>query len=148
VYPEDAEAFVRNRARNVHAGVDNMPWDARVGAARAFEYRGTGARAMTTTSIRAARQRARRRGMRITRDGDVFSLVDAAGATILAGDMAVIEGHLARQFEPRPTSDQPGGPPPAAWARVVDDYMLSLAARRATRHDECASPHPVGAHGP
>jgi hypothetical protein len=26
---DDAEAFVRNRARNVLAGVDNMPWKPR-----------------------------------------------------------------------------------------------------------------------
>jgi hypothetical protein len=38
---DDAEAFVRNRARNVLAGVDNMPWEARVGAARALNITAT-----------------------------------------------------------------------------------------------------------
>jgi hypothetical protein len=33
---DDAEAFIRNRARNVLAGTDNMPWQNPAGAARAL----------------------------------------------------------------------------------------------------------------
>jgi len=33
---DDAADFLRNRARNVLAGTDNMPWDNRQGAARAL----------------------------------------------------------------------------------------------------------------
>ncbi len=33
---DDAEPFVGGRARNMLAGVDNMPWEDRVGAARAM----------------------------------------------------------------------------------------------------------------
>ena len=33
---DDAEPFVRGHARNMLAGVDNMPWEDRVGAARAM----------------------------------------------------------------------------------------------------------------
>ena len=35
------EAFVRGRARNMLAGVDNMPWEDRVGAARALNVAAT-----------------------------------------------------------------------------------------------------------
>ena len=38
---DDAEAFVGGRARNMLAGVDNMPWEDRVGAARALNIAAT-----------------------------------------------------------------------------------------------------------
>ena len=38
---DDAEAFMRNRARNVLAGTDNMPWQNRQGAARALNIAAT-----------------------------------------------------------------------------------------------------------
>jgi hypothetical protein len=38
---EDAADFLRNRARNVLAGTDNMPWENREGAARAMNIAAT-----------------------------------------------------------------------------------------------------------
>ena len=38
---EDAADFLRNRARNVLAGSDNMPWHNREGAARALNIAAT-----------------------------------------------------------------------------------------------------------
>ncbi|MDT5366248.1 MAG: hypothetical protein QOC62_679 [Mycobacterium sp.] len=38
---DDAADFIRNRARNVLAGTDNMPWENREGAARAFNIAAT-----------------------------------------------------------------------------------------------------------
>ena len=38
---DDAEPFVGGRARNMLAGVDNMPWEDRVGVARALNSAAT-----------------------------------------------------------------------------------------------------------
>ena len=38
---DDAEALVRGRARNMLTGLDNMPWEDRVGAARALNIAAT-----------------------------------------------------------------------------------------------------------
>jgi len=48
---DDAEAFVRGRARNVLAGVDNMPWEDRVGCRSGVEYHGNGARATAAVDV-------------------------------------------------------------------------------------------------
>jgi integrase len=82
-----------------------------------------------TDRVEAARKVARRRGLRLVERRNVLQVRD--GDTVLhQGGIADTEAYLASHHPGRP----PGGKPkpeyavPPAWAQIIDDYMLSLAA--------------------
>jgi integrase/recombinase XerC len=84
---------------------------------------------MSIDRVEAARKAAKRRGLRLIERGDVLTL--RKGDTVIhSGGIADTESYLAAHH-PGLT---PGGKPkpecavPAAWAPIIADYMLTLAA--------------------
>lgn len=77
---------------------------------------------------RIARRKAERLGLRLCQRGAVFTLRDADGATVEVGPLAAVEAYLGRRY----TARRPGPPrttsAPAAWAPLIDDYLVTLAA--------------------
>ena len=76
-----------------------------------------------------ARHHARRCGLRLTKRAGVIELRDG-DTTVCRGDVDDIEAYIATKHPRR----RPGGQPkpeyavPPAWAQIIDDYTLSLAA--------------------
>jgi hypothetical protein len=76
-----------------------------------------------------ARHHARRCGLRLAKRGGVIELRDG-DTTVCRGDVDDIEAYIATKHPRR----RPGGQPkpeyavPPAWAQIIDEYMLSLAA--------------------
>jgi integrase/recombinase XerC len=85
---------------------------------------------MSIDRIEAARKVAKRRGLRfIKRRDGMLELLDG-DTVIYRGGIADTERYLATNHPGRP----PGGKPrpecavPPAWAKIIDEYMLSVAA--------------------
>jgi hypothetical protein len=84
---------------------------------------------MTVNRAEAMRKRAGRHGLRLVKRGDTFELRDG-DMSACRGDLDAVESHLTTNYPRR----RPGGQPrpeyavPPAWAQIIDDYMLSLAA--------------------
>ena len=83
----------------------------------------------TNSRGEALRKRAEARGLRLGRRGTVFTLY--RGDEVLhRGDVGDVAAYLRAHHPGRPA----GGKPkpecavPPAWAQIIDDYMLSLAA--------------------
>jgi integrase len=77
-----------------------------------------------------ARHHARRCGLRLSKRGGVIELRDGDNTTVCRGDIDDIEAYIATTHPRR----RPGGQPkpecavPPAWARIIDDYLLTLVA--------------------
>lgn len=81
-----------------------------------------------TSRARNARARAKRLGLRITQRGSVFTLSDGNGATLEVGPLGVVEAYLGQRYTARRPGPQRTTNAPPAWAPLIDDYLLSLAA--------------------
>ncbi|WP_167107250.1 tyrosine-type recombinase/integrase [Mycobacterium sp. DL592] len=76
---------------------------------------------------RVARRKANSLRLKLVRRGDVFWLRDETGGLLLKGDISRLENYLAERFVAR----QPGPAAhriPEAWAPMITDYCLELAA--------------------
>jgi len=82
----------------------------------------------TASRGRSARQRARRLGLRLSQRGTVFTLTDADGATVELGPLAAVEAYLVQRYTARRPGPQRSTSAPAAWAPLIDDYLVTLAA--------------------
>ncbi len=82
----------------------------------------------TANRARIARRRAQRLGLRLSQSGNVFRVCDTNNVTLALGPLGVVDAYLIERLKPTPP-----GPPrrtyaPPAWAPMVDEYLLTLAA--------------------
>lgn len=85
---------------------------------------------MTQTSIatrtRIARQKAASLGLKVRKDGNIYSLRDGASA-IITGGLGTIEAYLQTHYKPK----RPGparAQIPASWRQLIADYLDYLEA--------------------
>jgi hypothetical protein len=64
----------------------------------------------------------------MTQRSAVYRLADDRGVTHQLGPLSAIETHLGRRFVARRPGPRSRICPPPAWAPVIEDYLISLAA--------------------
>ena len=58
----------------------------------------------------------------------MFTLRDGNGITLAVGPLAVVDAYLVARIQPKPPGPLPSTYAPSAWASMVDDYLITLAA--------------------
>jgi integrase/recombinase XerC len=92
--------------------------------------RNMGARAVSVSDenqARKIRQKADAIGLRMRRRGNVYDLRDDAGL-VITGPLSSIEAYVGERWVGKRPGPKPRVRPPAAWAVLSDDYVLTLAA--------------------
>lgn len=84
--------------------------------------------ASMASRARNARARAKRLGLRLSQRGAVFRLHDASGATLEVGQLSTVEAYLGQRYTARRPGPQRTTNAPPAWASMIEDYLVSLAA--------------------
>ncbi len=83
-------------------------------------------RTSETPGCYRVRRRVKPLGWRVTVSEDTYRILDADGRVLHAGDLAATEAFLAGQ--PRPPLRYAHKAVPPAWAPLIEDYLLTLAA--------------------
>jgi integrase len=100
---------------------------------------------------RVARRRAQRLGLQFSQSGTVFRVRDNHGITLALGPLGTVDAYLIERIKPHPPGPAPSVQPPAAWAALLDEYLLTLAAAgqrptsiRLRRGQLCRMTHELG----
>lgn len=81
----------------------------------------------TENRARIMRRQARATGIRVTQRGNVFELRSTT-RHLLSGSLETCEAYVTERYKRRNPGPRPRVHPPAAWAQMIDDYLLTLAA--------------------
>lgn len=85
----------------------------------------------TTTSrnaARLARQRAHRLGLNFQQTGLLGTVTDPTGVVLAQGPLDTVNAFLMERAKPRPPGPAPSAAAPPDWAKLLDEYMVTLAA--------------------
>ncbi len=83
--------------------------------------------ASTVSRARIARRQAKSLGLRLIARGNIYELRDQHGETLVTGGLSAVENYLCERYiarAPGPAAARI----PAAWAPLITEYCLSLAA--------------------